>query len=214
MDSHLTDGRLIFVWHTGEKIHIWDIEKGELLRTVHTVYSFGNNDGDDDDDKYEEDDEYEDDARDLRISGDGSKVFYLYRDSLQAWSIWTGEFVGKVVFHDHPSKDSFLTIDTLRVWVCSLSQKLILGWDFGVLGSSPIELPETSRKGPYLDFIGGIRMQKSLLPGIQDTVTGKVVLQLPTRLAICSDAQWDGQYLVVGYDSGEVLILGCNHVLH
>jgi len=57
-------------------------------------------------------------------------------------------------------------------------------------------------------------MRRSLLPGIQDIVTKKVVLQLPARLAKCSDAQWDGQYLVVGYNSDEVLILECNCVHH
>jgi len=91
--------------------------------------------------------------------------------------------------------------------------KGLLGWDFGVTGSSPVELSYTSQNRPHLDFIGGIRAHRSPLPRIQDIVTKKVVFQLPSRLIDCADAQWDGQYLVVGYDSGEVLILECNHVL-
>jgi hypothetical protein len=42
---------------------------------------------------------------------------------------------------------------------------------------------------------------------IKDTVTGKVVLQLNGRYAKPFDVQWDGQYLVAGYESGEVMIL-------
>ena len=207
MDSHLTDGRLIFVWHTDEKIYIWDTKKGKLLRTVDAVCLPGDNDDDGDADN-------DHDVRDLRISEDGSQVFCLYDYSVQAWSIWTGEFVGKGEFHGATFEDPFLTIDTQGVWVYPISPGLILGWDFGILDLYPVELSGTSRRGPHLDFIGGIRMQKSFLPGIQDTVTGKVVLQLPARLATCSDAQWDGQYLVAGYNSGEVLILECNCVPH
>ena len=121
---------------------------------------------------------------------------------------------GGVEFHGAQYLGPFLAIDTTVVWVHPFSPESILGWDFGILGSSPVELSGISRKGLHLDFIGGIRMQRLPLPGIEDTVTKKVVFQLPARLARCSDAQWDGQYLVVGYDSGEVLILACNHVPH
>jgi len=194
MDTLLTNDRLISVWCTDEKICIWDTGKGELLRTIDTPG---------------------DDVRDLRISGDGSKVFCLYKYSIQAWSIWTGEVLGKVIDIFGLSIDPFLTIDGLRVWVSlPSSSRLIMGLDFGTLGQSPDELPNRSWNGPHLDFVDGIREQRSFLPGIQDTVTGKVVFQLPGRLERPSDAQWDGQYLVAGYDSGEVLILECNCVLH
>jgi hypothetical protein len=54
---------------------------------------------------------------------------------------------------------------------------------------------------------------RSDLPGIEDTITGKKVLQLPSRYSKPGDAQWDGQYLVAGYSTGEVLILDCNCTL-
>ena len=44
-------------------------------------------------------------------------------------------------------------------------------------------------------------------------MTGKVVLQLPTRFVGSSDSQWDGRYLVAGYENGEVLILDFNNML-
>jgi len=194
VDTQLTDGRLISVWYRDEKLCIWDTEKGELLRMVDIP---GGN------------------VRDLRISGDGSMVFCLYWESIQAWSIWTGEVLGKVEYIFGISTDSFSTVDGLRVWVNLLqSSALIIGWDFGVLGLSPNKLSNMSQNRPHLDFIGGMRKQRSFLPGIQDTTTRKVVIQLPERLVRPLDAQWDGQYLVAGYDSGEVLILEYNHVLH
>jgi len=193
IDTHLADGKVITVWHRDEKICIWDTEKGELLRTAETP---------------------RDKIIDFRISGDGSKVFCLYGGFIRAWSTWTGDLVGEVRFWCHIPNNSFLTIDGLRVWVHSPPTNTILGWDFGILESPPIELPDISQNLPHLYFVGGIRQLKSFLPGIQDTVTKKVVFQLPGRLARCSDAQWDGQYLVAGYDSGEMLILECNYVPH
>jgi len=190
IDSCLVDGRLVSVWYTDGKIYIWDTEKGELLRTVGVGAS---------------------DIKDFRISGDMSQVLCLHGFTIQAWSLWTGKVAGEVKL-DSVYVDPLLAINSSGVWM-RLS-KGIVGWDFGIRGSSPVELSDTSRNGPHLDFIGGIRINRSPLPGIEDTVTKKVVLQLPARLVNCSDAQWDGQYLVVGYDSGEVLILECNHMLH
>jgi len=194
MDTHLTDGRLVSVWYADEKISIWDTEKGELLRTVQI---------------------YWDSVRDLRISEDGSMVFGLCQESICAWSIWIGGIVEEVT----DERDSlfltslpFLTIDGLRVWGWNPVYYKVMGWDFGILDSSPVELSGISRNGPHLDFIGGVRKERVFVPGVQDIVTRKVVFQLPERLAKCSDAQWDGQYLVAGYDSGEVLILECNYV--
>jgi len=198
IDTRVTDGRLISVWCTDEKICIWDIEKGELLGTTSISESK---------------------VMDLRISGDGSKVFCLhgplYYPGIQAQSIWTREVVGEVILGVYPLTDPLLAIDDQRVWVhLPPPWEEIMGWDFGILGPSPVKLSNTSQNRPHLDFIGGIRSRRTFLPGIQDTVTRKVVFQLPERLARCSDAQWDGQYLVVGYGSGEVLILKCNYVLH
>jgi len=74
-DVQLIDGRLIIVWYQNDKIHIWDINKSESLQTV---------------------DMPSDLLKGFRISGDGSKVFCLITESIQAWSIHTGELVGEV----------------------------------------------------------------------------------------------------------------------
>ena len=192
-DVRLIDNRLVLVWYAAEKIHIWDVEKGELLQTVdapwHTIW-------------------------DLRISGDGSKVFCggcnTEENFIYAQYIWTGEVMGEVKLGIR-YKDTSLTIDGSRVWVHLPDG--IEGWDFGVPDSSSIKKYTEPPKRPHLDFIGGIRQARSHLPMIEDTTTGKVVFQLPLRYPNPAEVQWDGRYLVVGYEIGEVLILDCNCTL-
>jgi len=190
-DVQLIDNRLVLVWYAAGKIHIWDIEKEELLQTVDAPYN---------------------DVRDLRISGDGSKILCMEWLFIQAWYIWTGEVMGKVELHDEKYGSTFLTMDGSKVWV-NFPKKGIEGWDFGVLDPSSIKHYTGPPNRPHLDFIGGIRRCRTDLPGIEDTITGKKVFQLPSRYTRPDDVQWDGQYLVAGYDTGEVLILDCNCTL-
>ena len=99
-----------------------------------------------------------------------------------------------------------LCIDNSRVWICSKRSSVQEGWDFGISGSSPIPLnPSTER--PHLDFIGDASWQTNGPCWIKDRVTGKNIFQLSGRYARPDDVRWDGQYLVAGYKSGEVLIL-------
>lgn len=191
-DTRLIDGKLIIVWHVAEKIHIWDSEKGEFPQTI---------------------DIPEVSINDLRISGDGSKVFCLDWLSIYAWYIYSGEAMGNVKLRLPLSMDTSMTIDGSRVWVqhgkCGHE-----GWDFGVPDSSSIKQCPQSTSRPHLDFVNGIRRRKSFLPGIMDTVSGKEIFRLPGRCVRPADSQWDGQYLVAGYASGEVLIVECKCTLH
>jgi len=187
-DAQLIEGRLIFVWHAEEKVHIWDVEKDELLQTVDIPETHG-----------------------LRISEDGSKVFCLTEKSIQAWSIWTGEAVGEVEFENVASHLDPLHADGSRIWV-NFRTSPNKGWDFGITGSSPIPLSSTLSNKPHLDFISypfwGAGQCR-----IEDTVTGTNIFQLIGRYAKPRGAHWDGQYLVAGYRSGEVLILDFNQYL-
>jgi WD40 repeat protein len=154
-DAKLVDGRLIFVWHEDEKIHIWDSGKGEVIQSLDTL-----------------------DCRGLRISGDGSKVFCLHDGSIQAWPMWTWEPVGEVKLGPDrmPFLDSLCT-DGSEVWARNHQLSTQEGWDFGVSGSSPVKFdPPTGR--PLLDFIGGPPWQTKGLSWIKDTVTGKEVFRL------------------------------------
>jgi len=188
-DVQLIEGRLIVVWYDGLKISIWDTGKGEFLQKVDAPMS---------------------EVRGFRISGDGSRVFCLGENTIQAWSIWTGEPLGKVELEDKPYLDP-LYADGSKVWVC-FKDSQIQGWDFGISGSSPIQLSNTFLDKPHLDLIGGTKWNTAPCM-IKDPVTGNDVFQLVGRYATPYEVQWDGQYLVVGYESGEVLILDFKHVL-
>ena len=186
-DVLLTNGRLIFVWQKDKQIYIWDVEKEELLKTVDLV-QHGN-----------------EEVENVRISGDGSKVFCLWWKSIQAWSIWTGDCVGKVGLKISGSKRS-LTVDRARVWVHSPALEP-QGWDFGIPDSPPVQL--SSMSIPHLNDTKWWDTHQSK---IKDIITGKVVFQLGGRFSKPVDSQWDGQYLVAGYQSGEVLILDFNYL--
>jgi WD40 repeat protein len=185
-DAQMIDGKLIFVWHVeGEnEIYIWDAEKGELLQTVKTCVEICN----------------------LRISGDGSKVFCKDEKSIQAWSMWTGEAVGMVELESWMRLDP-LCVDGSKIQVYS-EDLSIQGWDFGVSGSSPVQLSNTSSESPHLNFIKSYWRDDP--SRIKDTITGKYVFQLPGRYAHTHATRWDGQHLVAGYESGEVVILDCS----
>ena len=116
-DVQLIESRLILVRYAVKRIHIWDVEKEELLQTVDAPW---------------------DRIKDLRISGDGSKVFCMERNFIHAWYIWTGEVMGGVPLNSSIYVDTFLTMDSSKVWVKFPSQG-IKGWDFGVLDPSSIK---------------------------------------------------------------------------
>ena len=184
-DARLINSRLKYVWYAGKGIHIWDTEGGGFLKTVDGPR--GNID-----------------YADVKISEDGSKVFCLDMISLRAWSVQTGKVVGEVNFTGNFRS---LTVgDDSQVWVRSQRSKP-LGWDFGIQGSSPVQL--SSRPLPCPNITKQWENRQSR---IKDTVAGMVVLQLAGQFTNPVESQWDGQYLVAGYKSGEVLILDFGHV--
>jgi len=165
---------------------MWDTEKGELWRMDYKS-------------KWP--------ISDLRISGDRSRIFCLNLGSIQAYSIQTGEFVGRVevkVALDYKS----LIVDGSRVWISS-SDLTYMGWDFGIPGSLPVELHNIP---PYkLHSSGAISWDVSL-SNIKDQATGNVVFQLSRRFTKPVDAQWNGQHLVLCYTHKEVLILDFSYL--
>jgi WD40 repeat protein len=195
-EAQMIDGRLIFLWLWEGEIHIWDTDKGKSLRTIRVGWGVQGG---------------------FRISGDGSKLFGIsghdsrseetgYR-SLQAWSIQTGEVVSNVEVGESFLQES-LYVDGSRVWV-SFKDKPTQGWDFGVPGPSPVPLSNIPSERPHLCLIHSVTSYgyTDSPVWIEDAVTGKEVFQLSGRYAKPTETQWDGQYLVAGYLSGEVLIL-------
>jgi len=184
-DARQVESGLIVVWQDGSEINIWDVEKNESLQTITAP---GPN------------------TESVRISGDGSKVFCLHWKSIQAWSISTGEVIDEVEV-EISGPQRHLTVDGPRVWVCSpLSESQ--GWDYGIPGSRPLQLPNV----PSL-YLNDTKLWDISQSRIVDTVTGRVVFQLPVRFIKYVNAQWDGWYLVVLHESREVLILDFNSVL-
>jgi WD40 repeat protein len=190
-DAQLVNGRLIVAWYTGWNIHLWDVKKGEFLRTV------------------DEPDPYQ--AQDLRISGDGSKLFLLYEEYIRAWSIRTGEAAGEVRLEGGISYLFRATVGSM-IWVRSRDSR-IRGWDFGRAGSSPFPVSDLPLPRHQLDFIDRPGDWNTDLSKIEDAVTGEEVFRLSGRYEKPTVARWDGRYLVAGYHSGEVLILDFDNVL-
>ena len=179
-DVRLINGRLIFVCHADKTINIWDIEKGELLLA-----------GDGLDGSIE----------DLRISGDGSRVFCLDAHFIQALSVQTGELVGRVEIV-YSRRIGTLTVDGPKVWV-HYPNSGYQGWDFGILGSLPVQLPNVP---PYRLHPNGAVLWDPSLSGVKDNATGEVLFQLSGRHGKPADVQWSGQFLVVCYTTEDVLI--------
>ena len=177
-DAQLVNDRLIYVWCVGKKIYVWDVENEGLVWEVDVPwYGVG----------------------DLRISGDGSKVFGLYTPWIWAWSILTGEVVGKMEM-EYSEYLGYLIVDGSKVWAC-WPESSYKGWDFGFPGSTPMEL--SNQHIPP----GSSRLWAIEEAMVKDLATGEIVFQLSRRFANPSCVQCDGSYLVAGYESGEILIL-------
>jgi WD40 repeat protein len=181
-DAKMIDGRLLFIWSSDRKIHIWDNEKDEHSKKPEMPQSST-----------------------FRISDDGSKFFVMDCDecTIQAWSVWTWELVGRVKWEEEGYDLGSFHAHGSKIWIHSQKLSANKGWDFGVLGS-PIQLPNTER--PRLEFITGHSFE-TIPYVVKDTATGKEVFKLPTKTVKLLVSRWDGQYLVAGYENGEVLIL-------
>ena len=185
-DAKLINGRLIFALCEDDKIHIWDTGKEEFIKTLDAPLCKG-----------------------VRISEDGSRIFCLCYRRIQAWPMWTWEPVCEVqvgLCRKYSYLDP-LCIDNPKFWIHTPGSPSE-GWDFGTLGSSPVSFdPSTGR--PHLDIISGPQNKHQY--SIKDTITGQEVFLLRGKYANPYDVRWDGQYLIVSYESGEVLILdfGC-----
>ena len=189
-DAQLIDGRLLLVWRTSKRIYIWDTKEKKAKKVDRRTVS----------------------SIDLRISGDGSRVFLLGSHYIWALSTQTGEAVGEVEMRGKLSKNPF-TVEGSRVWAHFESSET-QGWDFGVPGPTPITSSYAPLASPHLEFIRSTT-ERSTIPRsrVKDTVSGKEILQLPWRYENFTTIQWDGQYLVAGYKSGELLILDFSQVM-
>ena len=201
-DVQLINGRLVVIWYNWKigapgEVHVWDVEGKELLQIFGQSWSR---------------------VLDLRISGDASKVFLLDSQSIRAWSISTGEAVGEVRFEGRQPWG--LIVSGSRVWLsCSdpMTHDFLgsdpIGWDFGVPSSPPVLLSNTFPDRPHFTFVNGTTQNHPGSSWIENATTGRLVFHLPQGFSTFSRvSQCDGQYIVVGYPSGDILILDFGHV--
>ena len=186
-DVQLVNSRLILAWDKNREINVWDVEKGELLLTAHGP----------------------DQLNDFKISKDGSRIFSLGARVIQAQSIETGEIISKAGIKFYKYTQGFLTVDGSMLWIHypGLEGQV---WNFGTPGSSPVQLP-------YMSLVRSHSNNTVLwdtgISGVREKATGKVIFQLSERFGKPSDVQWNGQYLVACFISGEVLVLDFGLVL-
>ena len=179
----LVNGRVVFVWYIDEKICVWDVENGKLLWEAEVPWPS---------------------VEDLRISGDGFRVFCLSAPYIWAWSLQTGEVVGKMKIN-YIGMSGSLIVDGSRVWV-HWPESNYKGWDFSIPGSTSVEL----RNSTVLPSFNGFWDPKQA--GIKNPATGEIVFQLSGRFSSPVDVQCDDTYLVAGYQSGEILILDLKNI--
>ena len=228
-DAQLIDDRLIFAWKDRTGIYIWDSKHSKPDQVLEITMDLLSPDGK----NIERSHPWESNAElferlpdpslwvnvnykaqqgtlGLRISEDGSVVHGFDLWSIQTWSVPTCRPVGSIEVAGNPPYLDPLSTGSSRTWICSKdtpSKKL----DCTVLGSSLTLSLNTSLERPHLDVVHNtLSGTNSCL--VKDTVTGKEVLRLLGKYEKPSCVQWDGQYLIAGYDNGEVLILDFQHL--
>ena len=192
-DSHqsniqLIGSKLILVWYADEKINIWDAEKGELLQTIKVPGGK---------------------VRQLWVSGNRPKVFYVDEEFIQVWDIWTGKVVDKLKC---PGGVRIILVDDSSVWTSVTGSHGDMGdrWDFGISGPSS---DQGFRELPDNLYLSDTKVWEFYMSRVKDVVTGKVVLQLPKGFGKVASVQYGGQYLVASFRLGGALILDLSHML-
>ena len=181
-DTHLAGDTLILVWDTGyRECYIWDVYKGEQLQSFKSTPF----------------------ATDLKISGDGSKIFVLGLDGISAVSMQTGRRLGSVKFGD--GSDG-LVVRGSRV---GTGKPHGWGWDFGGPKVSAFgQFPD----GPRLELADrNTGFGDSRPRWIEDAVTKRGVFRLPERYMKYRRIDWDGRYLLIctGTDVAVVIDFDC-----
>ena len=186
-DIRLINGKLVLVWHTHQKIKIWDVQKEDLLLTVNGA----------------------EDLEDMKISEDGSRFFSLGARVVQAQSMQAGEVVGKAEIKYLPYDVGSLATSGSRVWIYYPAAETQV-WDFGTPDSPPVQLPNTPL---HILHPTGTMLWDTGLSCVKEKASGKVVFWLCKRYGKPVNVQWSDQYLVACFISGEVLVLDFTHVL-
>ena len=182
--THLAGDTLIIIWWTDEEkeCHIWDVYKGQLLRTFHSSLF---------------------DLWDIKISGDGSKIFEPGDGYIRAVSLQTGEDVGRVELGDE-EVSIFSVLDSgVRI-----GNRRDRGRGVGA--------PRASHSGEFQHrtCLNLVDWSTGRVCWIKDAVTKRQFFRLPERYTTYgAKADWDGRHLLVlTRPAGEAMVVDLNFV--
>lgn len=144
---------------------------------------------------------------DLKISGDGSQVFYLSKSSVTAWSIKSGEEMGQIEFMGSHARRPLIVVGS-RVWVY-LGSPEDEGY-FKILDSiSQLSKTLPSKLHPKDTISWDIGLCR-----VQDVTNGKTLFWLNKGLGKPVDVQWNGNHLVICFTHEKVWIQLCTLVIN
>ena len=188
-DIHVAGDALIIAWED-VKYHVWNVRSSQLLQTVgHDVFFI----------------------QDLKISGDGSKIFGLDIDKMiEARSLQTGECLlcaGKEI---KAVGEGGLVVHGSKIW---LEGSTDVGWDFGGQEVSTFSLSGKFPGKPHLGLVSHPIKGSTKLGWVQDTGTRRLVFCLPEKYTGSgTKRRLDGQYLSAISPSGEVIVVDLSSV--
>ena len=193
-DTYMADDAFVLVWWDDREkwYHIWDVDEGRLLQRFRSSLH---------------------EVQDVKISGDGSKILGQYYDRVEVVSIQTGEITRLPGITSRLGRKLRLCVRGYQVGVNHLCRQ---GWDFG--GGKVSDFGPLSNQF-RLDLVDP-PSRSTTSPGvsvtrwIMDTVSGRLVFRFPERYIHHSvEIFWDGQYLLIWSDSGEVVVVDFYYVL-
>ena len=192
-DIYVAGDTLIIVWNEPgwrEKYHVWDVRNSQSLQTVDS-FLLG--------------------IQDLRISGDGSKIFGLDHDKeIEARSLQTVEHLLHAQERIRAVGEGGLVVHGSKVWLESSTN---MGWDFGGQEVSTFLPSEKFSDKPHVCLISHSISGRNKLGWVQNTRTGRLVFCLPERYtALDIKRRLDGQHLSVISPSGELIIVDFSSV--
>ena len=188
-------------FHSGWGISAWDVTTGERVQRTSLSGDLSILDPTLD--------------RDLGISKDGTTFFVVDPVNIRTWAISTGESTGSLFHRNYTRTSSPLSVDLDGpvIWVRSLGRSPAWGWDLKNLKSPPLnssDIPNRLRLACLQD-VGGAWGNTSQ-SRIVDTTSQTEVFRLPGQFSEPGKVVWDGRYLFVAYETGELSILDFVHM--
>ena len=187
---------LIWLYRMDWNISTWDVEAQEILRTARL------------------DEPPDSSNEDVAISEDGTTMLSIGESEIQAWCTQTGKKTGCRSYRSQATLDRPGHSERLPVRGRNLSN-----FPLNLIDPSGEYMTEPIRVELFDVFLTGNNAHltqndiKEVDRGIRMTSSLPRVFHLPKRFTKPIQAQWDGRYLFVAYQAGDVVILDLVHAL-